>query len=882
MKKLKQELRRRQFRCRAGSLKTRILSVFIAVAIVLTMIPSGAPEVVLTAEAVTPATLPAGSRAISNREELEAISSRLDSTFHLTNDIDLGEEPWTPIGTELNPFTGILDGRGFVISNMNITGEHTNAGLFGVACIEAVIRNLGVEGVIDMFGNRDDIGLAGGTAGGIVGLGRASTGTSNVIPASRRGEPRNARADGAVGPTITASYADVDITLRSTLHTHSVGGIIGRYGNVDNCYSLGNITTRDGRAGGIGGRFTHVSNSFNRGNITNTHGVAGGIVGRGELCGILTGTRARPIWLGVVNGSYNTGNIVGGPNPTPVPDAAPVFTTGGIGGEGVEVANSFWLQTSITGTARANGTRIVSTNRTNNEESNSDEDDNTSKALAVADMRIRERFQEAGWNFGAGTRGVWIFPANTEINDGFPMLRSSRIFAEILCDAIGCGADTWTAGGSPWSVWVMEIEVECEIDGREIRICNNCDALENRFTESPGHEWGNWTVSRAATCAEEGLRSRTCATCRDVEEETVAKTEHNWGDFHITSFPTTTRDGSRERDCRSCGFTEVRRIPATGAVCMDCGENPCECFCPDCDERSCVCPCESCDTYPCECPCRDCESFPCECCPDCGEFPCECPGECEECGKLPCECDCEKCGKYPCECPCDDCGEHPCECCGECKEPECKCCEECSKEPCVCCPFCNKFECECPSGNECDVSPTGRHVWSPWETLEEPTCTEVGHRARECEHCYESFHGIIRATGCMFGDWEVTVEPTYEATGTERRECLMCEEYEEREIPRRQPEFPIARRLGNVTGTSTRPGVRDALAILRFVVGLELLSGDAMQAAMITELARTRGRPGVGDALAILRFVVKLPTEELDAAWDRVHEPRPDPEPEPE
>lgn len=73
---------------------------------------------------------------IFDANDLKAISENLDAKYILIKDIDLASENWTPIGTESAPFTGIFDGNGNTISNLNISGTYANGaqiGLFGYA-----------------------------------------------------------------------------------------------------------------------------------------------------------------------------------------------------------------------------------------------------------------------------------------------------------------------------------------------------------------------------------------------------------------------------------------------------------------------------------------------------------------------------------------------------------------------------------------------------------------------------------------------------------------------------------------------------------------------------------------------------------------------------
>ena len=44
----------------------------------------------------------------------------LGGKYHLIDDIDMTGVDWTPLGNYDSPFTGTLDGQGYVIKNLNI------------------------------------------------------------------------------------------------------------------------------------------------------------------------------------------------------------------------------------------------------------------------------------------------------------------------------------------------------------------------------------------------------------------------------------------------------------------------------------------------------------------------------------------------------------------------------------------------------------------------------------------------------------------------------------------------------------------------------------------------------------------------------------------
>lgn len=60
-------------------------------------------------------------------------------TVKLTSDVDLKNESWTPIG-QTNIFKGIFDGGNNTISNLIVSGDNTNVGLFGN--VNGTIKNV--------------------------------------------------------------------------------------------------------------------------------------------------------------------------------------------------------------------------------------------------------------------------------------------------------------------------------------------------------------------------------------------------------------------------------------------------------------------------------------------------------------------------------------------------------------------------------------------------------------------------------------------------------------------------------------------------------------------------------------------------------------------
>lgn len=65
-------------------------------------------------------------------------------TFKLSEDVDLENMEWTPIGNSTNNFQGTFDGNGKTVKNLLITGNNSNVGLFGFTT-NGEIKNLTVE-----------------------------------------------------------------------------------------------------------------------------------------------------------------------------------------------------------------------------------------------------------------------------------------------------------------------------------------------------------------------------------------------------------------------------------------------------------------------------------------------------------------------------------------------------------------------------------------------------------------------------------------------------------------------------------------------------------------------------------------------------------------
>lgn len=174
----------------------------------------------------------------------------------LTDDIDLGNQPWTPIGkfgfsSGDRSFSGSFRGNGHTVKGLNASAEY--AGLFG-SINDAEITGVVVQGTVTSNN------ASSGDAGGIVGR---ATGTKN---------------------TITDCGNEATVSGGS-----NCGGILGNSQNgscaleITGCYNSGRVSAKD-RAAGIVARFNGSSSAitlntcYNTGEIT-SESYASGIYG---------------------------------------------------------------------------------------------------------------------------------------------------------------------------------------------------------------------------------------------------------------------------------------------------------------------------------------------------------------------------------------------------------------------------------------------------------------------------------------------------------------------------------------------------------------------------------------------------------------------------
>ncbi|HTX19894.1 MAG TPA: kelch repeat-containing protein [Bacteroidota bacterium] len=236
---------------------------------------------------------------VANIAQLQSVNNNRDKYFNITNDIDASStSAWNssglvfrgfePIGDDLSPFTGYLEGNGHTITGLTINRGSTDAvGLFGR--IDGVVRNLRLQNV-SVVGDS----YVGGLAGRIVGQVDSCSVTGSVTGS---GDAVGGLAGDVYSGSVTMSYSSATVTggIFAGAGTGGLAGNVSSGSALTNCYATGNVTGKS-RVGGLVGN--------NVGTITKTYasGLVTGDSLPGGLVGANTGTVVQSYWSSATSG----------------------------------------------------------------------------------------------------------------------------------------------------------------------------------------------------------------------------------------------------------------------------------------------------------------------------------------------------------------------------------------------------------------------------------------------------------------------------------------------------------------------------------------------------------------------------------------------------
>ena len=204
--------------------------------------------------------------------------------------------PWTPIGSDANPFTGTLDGDGHSVSGIYISTANYQ-GLVGYLGSGGTLQNLGVKASY----------IKGGSfVGGVCGW---NDGT--VINCYNIGSVEGNSYVGGVCGYNKSNVINCYNTGNVTGSSYNVGGVCGQnyFGTVTNCYNTGSVEGNRYVGGLCGQNSATVTNCYNSGSVEGNRYV-GGVCGM-NVMGNVMGNVINCYNIGSVEGNYDVGGVCG-------------------------------------------------------------------------------------------------------------------------------------------------------------------------------------------------------------------------------------------------------------------------------------------------------------------------------------------------------------------------------------------------------------------------------------------------------------------------------------------------------------------------------------------------------------------------------------------
>lgn len=260
-----------------------------------------------------------GNYTVTSAEGLKNIAKlvneewKSDINITLTDDIDLKDIDWTPIGIDdKHQYIGTFDGGDHTITGLTVTTSDQYAGLFGCIGDGSTVKNVTLKDV--KIESNHSSGNVGGVAGWSYGNIEYCSVSGSVSSNSTAGGVVGYQSDGAItgcnssatvnagniaggvaggtnsGASLTGCYATGDVTLESINQYYNfAGGVVGNNGSSSTlkaCYAWGNVTGSGSGTVYVGG--VTGSNDLGtltacyhaKGTVSGPDGTTGGVAGR--------------------------------------------------------------------------------------------------------------------------------------------------------------------------------------------------------------------------------------------------------------------------------------------------------------------------------------------------------------------------------------------------------------------------------------------------------------------------------------------------------------------------------------------------------------------------------------------------------------------------
>ena len=260
------------------------------------------------------------AEGLKNIAELVNEEWKLGINITLTDNIDLTDIDWTPIGKDDNKaYTGTFDGNGKTITGLTVTGSYKYAGLFGDIDENGTVKNVVLEGV--QITSDNSSGYAGGVAGDSWGTIENCSVSGSVSGTTFVGGVVGSQWGGSI------TGCNSSATVKGVIFAGGIAGETNSGASLTGCYATGDVTvendgTNNSHAGGVVG--------YNGGCTLTACYATGNVIG--------TGTGTDPIYVGGVTGSNNLGTLTACYHAAETVSGPDGATTGGVTGRNFEDA----------------------------------------------------------------------------------------------------------------------------------------------------------------------------------------------------------------------------------------------------------------------------------------------------------------------------------------------------------------------------------------------------------------------------------------------------------------------------------------------------------------------------------------------------------------